>query len=144
MVTALADGPLGVVRLVPRRLHLVLDGVVIVALAASPLAMGRDRTLTAVIVAEAAALALARLATSTRRQLAPTGDTTDAEQTADPAPANHALPGFANRPAPARVVGSARALGTIAAGARRQAPAAERAFHDGARRLGRLVGRSRR
>jgi len=143
-VTALTDGPLGVVRLVPRRLHVVLDGLVLVALAASPLAMGRDRTVTAVIVAEATALALARLATSTRHLPAPTGEAAEAEQTAKPGLTGRVRSAVTNRPAPARLVGSARVLGTMAASARRQAPAAERAFHDGARRLGRLVGRSRR
>jgi hypothetical protein len=140
VLTAVTCGPLAVARLIPRRLHLVLDGVVAVALAVSPLAMGRDRTLTAVIVAEAAAVALLRLATLSVRRRTSTGDG-DADgrgagPTAGPAPTTP--------PGPDYLVTSARALGALGAGARRHGPAVERALQNGARRLGRAVGRASR
>jgi len=111
---------------------------------ASPLAMGGDRTLTAVIVAEAAALALLRLAASTFRRPAPTPDAPNSSQKASSGPAAGARSTATDGPAPDPLVASARALAVMAAGARRRAPEVEGALHKGARRVGRAVGRASR
>ncbi len=77
-----ARGPLGIVRLFPRRLHVVTVIVVSVAIALSPILPVLRPDLVGILVAELAAIGLIRLATLTR-----TAEVAAAPAAASPAPA---------------------------------------------------------
>jgi len=62
----LTDGPLGVAPVVRRRMHAVLDVVLVGALAAVPLLVGAGRSLASILVAEGSAVALGQVSWSTR------------------------------------------------------------------------------
>ncbi len=65
-VAFLSEGSLGLLHLLPPRLHRLLDAVVIAALALSPIAYWRNLSLAPVLATEASAILLARVATLTR------------------------------------------------------------------------------
>jgi hypothetical protein len=70
-VAIVSRGPLGLVRLVGPRLHQVLDLVLVVGLVVSPIFARSDLDVTGVIIAEALAVVLLRLALRTRYVPAP-------------------------------------------------------------------------
>ncbi len=59
-------GPLGLVRVVGRRAHQVIDLAILAGLAALPVLVASGRSVTSALVAEVGAVALARLDWATR------------------------------------------------------------------------------
>jgi len=166
-IAVLTDGPVGALRVLGPRAHQCADVGLMVGLAVSPLAVSGHLDTLAIIVAEAAAVILLRMATLTRyrpsvgtpggglmmrtvrlaasaSRLPPAGS--------GPPPARGASRGPASRgPAsrgPASRGRTARTLGFLAGRVQRetlrQAPRADRAVANGARQLGTLLGRRRR
>ena len=132
-----SDGALGAWPWIGRRLHRVLDLVLAVALAVSPVVLGLDHLL-AIVVIEAAAVAMAWMAFRTdwrpRRKEAPPPP----KPAAAPPPSKpiaEAAPSPKPAPAPRAADGPplARKLGA----------AAGRVRDDGPRTVGRWVGRAR-
>jgi len=83
-----ARGPLGIVRVCPRRLHVLLVPVVSAAIALSPILPVLRPDLTGIVVAEFGAIGLVRLATLTRTiEPAPSRADTPVETTAISEPA---------------------------------------------------------
>ena len=66
LLAFLTRGPLGLIRLLPPRLHQIGDVVVLAGLAIEPVVVASGRSLTSILVAEVGAIAVARLAWSTR------------------------------------------------------------------------------
>ena len=160
-VAVLSRGPLGAIRVLGPRLHQALDLVLVGALVASPLIvvliLGRSDLDTAgIIVAEALAVVLLRMAFRTRYVPAPVPAVAAAGTKAapveaeppPPAPASavsedpprEAKPQRAPRPVPS----TAWTLGVLAARARRRGAGSDRALGGGARRLGTALGRANR
>jgi hypothetical protein len=167
VVAILSRGPLGLVRLLGPRLHQALDLVLVVGLAVSPIFARSDLDVAGVIIAEALAIVLLRLAFRTRYVPAPgaigavaararavamdPGRPALAEEIQDRAPAasdegeGEALPPTAKpQTTDRRVPTTAWTLGVLAARARRRAAGPDRALGEGARRLGTALGRANR
>ena len=172
VVAILSRGPLGLVRLLGPRLHQALDLVLVVGLAVSPIFARSDLDVAGVIIAEALAVVLLRLAFRTRYVPAPGAiaavaararavamdpeRSALAEEIQDRAPAasnegvGEALPPTALPPTAKppttdrRVPTTAWTLGVLAARARRRAAGPDRALGEGARRLGTALGRANR
>ncbi len=123
LLAALTDGPLGAGRLVSRRLHRILDAVLVVALAAAAGALMATDEVTAGVVVLAVGALVAFLFRRTRYERRP--------------------PGPARRAAKAAVEVAAQAA--LGAAARRGERTAQRAAGTAntARALGRLAGRAR-
>jgi hypothetical protein len=161
----LSRGPLGLVHIVGPRLHQALDLVLVVGLAVSPVIARDNLDVAGVIVAEALAIVLLRLAFRTRyvpaaatvrtvnAAAAPAGEVarepgryTVSEEGAGAGPpagaANTpaAKPAATSRPVPT----TAWTLGVLAARARRRGAGPDRALGEGARRLGTALGRANR
>jgi hypothetical protein len=154
-VALLSRGPLGLVRIVGPRLHQALDLVLVVGLAISPVYARSDLDWAGVIVAEALAVVLLRLAIRTRYvpAAAAGGPVASTSQAGAPAAkpgrsaggGDGAPPGAAKPPAtPRPVPTTAWTLGVLAARARRRGSGPDRALGDGARRLGTALGRANR
>lgn len=129
-----SDGVLGAWPWIGRRLHRVLDLVAALVLAVSPFLLGFDDVF-AVVIVEAAALAMAWLALRTQWRASAKRQAARPVPEASPTPAPPST--LAPTPTPASTspeVPLARKLGAGAA----------RVRDDGPRQLGRLVGRARR
>lgn len=155
----LTDGPAGAVRLLGPRAHQVVDLALVVGLALSPLAVPGHLDTLGIVVAEAAAVVLARMVTITRYRgrvsgppagpdgwdvrggLSPPGQTSGGHATTHLTRQGGSVPG-ARSAATAR---TARGLGFLAGrgqqAGRRQAPRADRAMSEGAHRLGSWLAR---
>jgi hypothetical protein len=169
VLAMLSRGPLGAIRILGPRLHRALDLVLVVGLAVSPIIVRSNIDVAGVIVAEALAIVVLRLAFRTHYLPAPVpariaGATSRpaapmeadpprarvAEADGSPPPAtpgggDGAPPGAAKPPArPRPVPSTAWTLGVLAARARRRGNGADRALGAGARRLGTALGRSNR
>ncbi|HWC39352.1 MAG TPA: hypothetical protein VG476_12520, partial [Acidimicrobiales bacterium] len=153
-------GPLGAIRVLGPRLHQALDLVLVVGLVLSPIVARSNLDVAGVIVAEALAVVLLRLAFRTRYVPAPVPETPAvapatavggsgaAAEHAENAPAetgHEPAPEPAAQPEGARPVPStAWTLGVLAARARRRGAGPDRLLCDGARRLGSAVARTNR
>jgi hypothetical protein len=131
-----SDGALGAWPWIGRRLHRVLDVVVAIGLAVSPLVLGLDRAI-AIVILEVAALAMAWLAFRTdwrprRRAANPPPPVSSPSTASAPRPAT-TPPASAPPPSAADAAPLARKLGAAAGKVR----------DDGPRTLGRWVGRAR-
>jgi hypothetical protein len=128
-----SEGALGAWPWIGRRVHRGLDLVVAVGLAVSPLLLGLDRVL-AIVVLEAAALAMAWLAF--RTDWRPPRPAPKVAPKAGPPPSRKPAPAAEPEPAPSAPVDAAPL-------ARKLGAAAGRVRDDGPRTLGRWVGRAR-
>jgi hypothetical protein len=128
-----SDGALAAWPWIGRRVHRVLDLVVVAVLALSPLVLGVDEVF-AVVILEVAAAAMLYLALRTEWRRAPKRTKRKSSAVSPGASAPPAPP--ASRPAARQAPATpmARKLGT----------AVGRARDDGPRQLGRLVGRAQR
>jgi hypothetical protein len=147
-----ARGPFGLLRLCPGPLHGILDVVVAVVLALSPLIGPLRSGIVSIVVIELVAVAWLRLSMLTRyRPRAPstgtastgTASTDPAAAVVDPAaapPASALTDDTATGPA----LGAIRHLGRLTAGARQRLPEAQGALESGARQLGTHSGRLQR
>lgn len=155
-IAVVTDGPVGALRLLGPRAHQWADVALVVGLAVSPLAVSGHLDTLAIVVAEAAAVVLLRMATLTRyRPGVPAAGgglmMRTVKLAAGAAARGPARRGPVNRgPAsrgPASRGRTARTLGFLAGRAQRealrQAPRADRAVASGARHLGTLLGRRR-
>jgi len=147
-----SDGALGAWSLIGRRLHRVLDLVVVAALALSPLVLGLDHALPIVIL-EAAAAAMLWLAFRTEWRSSATRKAARRASRPDAAPPPAATPASPPASPPSSPPVSARPPTPSAPSAppNRSAPLARKAGSavgkardDGPRQLGRLVGRAQR
>jgi hypothetical protein len=167
----LSRGPLGAIRILGPRLHRVLDLVLVAGLVASPIIVARavshaDLDTTGIIIVEALAVVLLRMATRTHYVPVPRPAvaggpparvakpppvvsaappvTAKAETTTagggDAAPPGAAEPATTQRPVPS----TSWTLGVLAARARRRGTGSDRVLGDGARRLGTALGRANR
>jgi hypothetical protein len=171
-VALLSRGPLGLVHIVGPRLHQALDLVLVIGLVVSPIFARSDIDVAGVILAEALAIVLLRLALRTRYVPAPAaieavaarsralatdaGRSARADESRDRAPAARpsrepaeggggAPPGAAKPQTTKRPVPStAWTLGVLAARARRRGTGSDRILGEGARRLGTALGRANR
>jgi hypothetical protein len=159
----LSRGPLGAIRILGPRLHQVLDIVLVAALVVSPVIAARavshaDLDTAGIIVVEALAIVLLRMATRTYYVPVPTpvpagmggAPPRAAEPPTGPTPTTAgggagAPPETAKRPSTERPVPStAWTLGVLSARARRRGTGSDRALGEGARRLGTALGRANR
>jgi hypothetical protein len=135
-----AQGPLGLVRVCGRRLHLFLDVAVALALALSPLVGVLRPGVVGIVVVELVAVAWLRVATLTRYTTAgpkaPHAERPTPRVTG-PGPADEGL-----SPGPTLV--GFRRLGRMTAGARNRLPGAAAALDSGARKMGGHAGRLQR
>lgn len=156
-IAVLTDGPVGALRVLGPRAHQCADVGLMVGLAVSPLAVSGHLDTLAIIVAEAAAVILLRMATLTRyRPSVGTPGGGLMMRTVRLAASASRLPPAGSGPPPARGASrgpasrgrTARTLGFLAGRVQRetlrQAPRADRAVANGARQLGTLLGRRRR
>jgi hypothetical protein len=175
VVAMLSRGPLGAIRILGPRLHQVLDLVLVAGLVVSPIIVARavshaDLDTAGIIIVEALAVVLLRMATRTHYVRVPVpvpggGIGTAKPQTEPPpttaagatgAPAarpspepvesgDGASPGAAKPPTTQpQVPSTAWTLGVLAARVRRRGTGSDRALGDGARRLGTALGRANR
>jgi hypothetical protein len=169
----LSRGPLGAIRILGPRLHRVLDLVLVAGLVASPIIVARavshaDLDTTGIIIVEALAIVLLRMATRTHyvpvpRPAVAGGPAGVAKPPAvvSAAPPVTAKPetttaggGDAGPPGAAEpqteqttqrpVPSTSWTLGVLAARARRRGTGSDRVLGDGARRLGTALGRANR
>lgn len=156
VVALFSKGTLGLVRVIGPRLHQALDLLLVVGLVLSPVFARRNLDFVGVIIAEAAAIVLLRLATRTRYVAAPAGaaparSAPPPTRAAEPQPTTPGGGGVraASRPAKPKkdrrdVPTTAWTLGVLTARARRRGVGPERALGNGARRLGAAFGRANR
>jgi len=155
-----ARGPFGLLRLCPGPLHGILDVVVAVVLALSPLIGPLRSGIVSIVVIELVAVAWLRLSMLTRyRPRAPstgtastgtastgTASTDPAAAVVDPTVATTAppAPDPTDDTATGPALGAIRHLGRLTAGARQRLPEAQGALESGARQLGTHSGRLQR
>jgi hypothetical protein len=133
-----AQGPLGLLRVCGRRLHLILDVSAAVLLAAAPLEPALRPGVAGIVVIELVAVAWVRVTTLTR--YGDRADGGDGRASVDTAAAASSGP----TPAPAEAgpaLGVIRGLGRMTAGARRRLPDAGVTLDSRARRMGGQAGR---
>jgi hypothetical protein len=141
-----AQGPLGLIRVCGRRLHAVLDVVVAVLLAASPLVPALRPGLAGIVAVELAAVASLRVSTLTR--YSPRIDPALTTAPADPPGGGQGAaagsdPRETESP-PGPTLSAIRGLGRLVAGAQTRLPDAQVALQAGARRAGGHAGRLQR
>ncbi|MGA8726360.1 MAG: hypothetical protein WB565_15100 [Acidimicrobiales bacterium] len=157
LLAVTARGPLGIVRLCPRRLHVVSVVVASVAIALSPILPVLRPDLVGIIVIEFGAVGMIRLATLTRTaeaapvaspssgstSSAPTSSASTSSASAEPAETGAATGG--QEAEPSMVDKSARTAAAAAVAGRqaveRYRPAAEEQARRALRGAGRSVGR---
>jgi hypothetical protein len=153
-LAVLADGPLGLLRICPRRLHVTLVVVASVAVALVPVVPALRPDLEGILILEVIAVGMLRLATLTStaparpRAVAGSGPLIDSTATVvtDPTPPTPTpTPATTGPPTPAvtaaRMAG--RAAGAASAAAVQHRPAAEAQVKRALRGAGRLAGRMR-
>jgi hypothetical protein len=168
VLAMLSRGPLGLVRILGPRVHQAFDLALVAGLAVSPIIVRGDLDIAGVIVAEALAIVLLRVALRTHYAPALASSTSDAgadpdavahpsvQEPAAPSPPSapstgpeegnddteqaEATPPAARRPAPT----TAWTAGVLAARARRRGTGPDRTLGEGARRLGTALGRANR
>jgi hypothetical protein len=140
-----ARGPFGLLRLCPARLHGILDVVVAVALALSPLVRPLRPGIVSIVVIEVVAVAWLRVSMLTRyRPPASSADSASTDPAAAAAPSARPASAPADDPTPGPALGAIRHLGRLSAGARQRLPEAQGALESGARQLGTHSGRLQR
>jgi hypothetical protein len=142
-----SEGRMGILKLIPRRVHAALDIAVPVAVAIAPVVPALRPDLTGIICLELAALAWLRIATLTRYRPAPIGSDAVGAPSPGATPTPSASPGPS--PAPAASVGAQPPPTTPErAGGDERAPVTpdrvveeiDRMVTQGSRRLGRMAG----
>jgi hypothetical protein len=146
LLGALSKGRLGIFGVLGRRPHAVIDGLLVVALALSPLVLRHRLDWIGVGVGEAVALVLARISLWTIYQPGRTPAPSLASSASSPS--GPRSPGSADAVEPSRVASLARSAGRGAAVARKGAavvgPQVGPVVTKGAHRLGRTIGAARR
>jgi len=140
-----ARGPLGLVRVCGARLHAVLDIVVGVLLALSPLVRAWRPGTVGIVAVELVAVAWLRMTMLTRYRIRI--NSPDAAHHSDVTPASISSPDDARGSEgaePGPVLAAIRALGRTTAGARTLLPVARGTLDSGARRMGGRAGRLQR